>query len=119
MEAARPPESGGQHDRDAVEIVRGEVPRPQHLYKVCLGTSPPAPLSRRAALLTQEGVPRLATNPLRTRVLAHIGIEFVTARKGAGLRKLKSLSDFILHVVADVFPHFRIEERTDTGYLVA
>ena len=27
-EAQRPPESGGQHDRDEVEIVRGEVPKP-------------------------------------------------------------------------------------------
>jgi hypothetical protein len=55
--AARPPESGGQHDRDGVEIVRGEVPKP-HVYKVRLGTSPRATLSGRAALLSQEGVPR-------------------------------------------------------------
>jgi hypothetical protein len=50
-------ESGGQHDRDEVEIVRGEVPEP-HDYRVCLGTSPRATLSGRAALLTQEGVAR-------------------------------------------------------------
>src|SRR5262245_13652722 len=56
--ALRPPESGGQHDRDEVEIVRGEVPEP-HNDKVCLGTSPRATLSGRAALLTQEGVARL------------------------------------------------------------
>src|SRR5215510_3202503 len=57
-QAQRPPKSGGQHDRDEVEIVRGEVPKPPP-YKVCLGTSPRAPLSGRAALLTQEGVARL------------------------------------------------------------
>src|SRR4030095_16708337 len=50
-EAQRPPESGGQHDRDEVEIVRGEVPKPPP-YKVCLGTSSRATLSGRAALLT-------------------------------------------------------------------
>ena len=48
-------ESGGQHDRDKVEIVRGEVPEP-HAYKVCLGTSSRATLTGRAALLTKEGV---------------------------------------------------------------
>jgi hypothetical protein len=34
-----PPESGGQHDRDEVAIVRGVVPKP-HPYKVRLGTTP-------------------------------------------------------------------------------
>src|SRR5215510_2396752 len=57
---ASPPESGGQHDRDEVEIVRGEVPEP-HDYKVCFGTSPRATLAGRAALLTQEGVAKAAT----------------------------------------------------------
>src|SRR3954470_13664141 len=33
-----PPESGGQHDRDAVEIMRGVVPKP-HPYKVGFGTT--------------------------------------------------------------------------------
>ena len=50
-----PPESGGQHDRDEGEIVRGLVPKP-HPHGVCVGTSPRATLSGRAALLTQEGV---------------------------------------------------------------
>jgi len=56
--APRPPESGGQHDRDDVKIVREEVPEP-HDYKVCSGTSPRATLLGRAALLTREGVARL------------------------------------------------------------
>jgi len=34
-----PPESGGQHNRDAVEIVREVVPKP-HPYKVRFGTTP-------------------------------------------------------------------------------
>jgi len=38
-EASCPPESGGPHDRDVVEIVRGVVPKP-HPYKVRLGTTP-------------------------------------------------------------------------------
>ena len=50
-----PPESGGQHDRDEGEIVRGLVPKP-HPHGVCVGTSPRATLSGRAALLTQEGI---------------------------------------------------------------
>ena len=49
----RPPKLGGQHDRDEVEIVRGEVPR-RHPYNVCLGTSARATLPGRAALLTQN-----------------------------------------------------------------
>jgi hypothetical protein len=36
------------------EITRGVVPKP-HPYKLCLGTTPRATLSGRAALLTQEG----------------------------------------------------------------
>jgi len=56
-EAQRPPESGGQHDRDEVDIVRGEASKPND-SKVCVGTSPRATLSGRAALLTQEGVAR-------------------------------------------------------------
>ena len=57
-DAQRPPESKGQHERDEVEIVRGEVPEP-HDYKGRLGTSPRATLPGRAALLTQEGVAQL------------------------------------------------------------
>jgi hypothetical protein len=34
-----PPKLGGQHDRDAVEIVRGVVPKP-HSDRVCFGTTP-------------------------------------------------------------------------------
>jgi hypothetical protein len=53
--ASRPPESGGQRDRDAVEIAREEVPKP-HPEKVWLGNLPSRDPSARAALLTQEGV---------------------------------------------------------------
>jgi hypothetical protein len=56
-DAQRPPESGGQRDRDAVEIARAGVPKP-HPNGVWQGTSPRATLSGRAALLTQEGVAR-------------------------------------------------------------
>jgi hypothetical protein len=38
-EASCPPESGGQRDRDVVEIVRGVVPKP-HLHRGRLGTTP-------------------------------------------------------------------------------
>jgi hypothetical protein len=55
MKASRPPESGGQRDRDAVEIAREEVPKP-HSDKVCVGNLPARDPSGRAALLTQEGV---------------------------------------------------------------
>jgi hypothetical protein len=49
-----PPESGGQHDRDVVEIVRGVVPEP-HIFR--LGNHPSRHRKERddAALLTQEG----------------------------------------------------------------
>jgi nitrite reductase/ring-hydroxylating ferredoxin subunit len=40
-QAARPPESGGQRDRDEVEITRGEVPK-HHSHSVRLETSPRA-----------------------------------------------------------------------------
>jgi RNA polymerase sigma-70 factor (ECF subfamily) len=68
IETQGPPESGGQHDRDEVEIVRGEVPNP-HDCKASLGTSARATLSGRAALLTQEGVaflhyPRFCSKPV-------------------------------------------------------
>src|SRR4030095_11334568 len=53
--ASRPPESGGQRDRDAVEIAPEEVPKP-HSDKVCFGNLPSRDPSGRAALLTQEGV---------------------------------------------------------------
>jgi hypothetical protein len=53
--ASRPPESGGQRDRDAVEIAREEVPKP-HSDKVWFGNLPSRDPSGRAALLTQEGV---------------------------------------------------------------
>ena len=50
-----PPESGGQHDRDVVEIVRGVVPKP-HLYPRSLRNHPSRDTLRDpAALLTQEG----------------------------------------------------------------
>ena len=49
------PESGGQRDRDEVEIAREEVPKP-HSDKVWLGNLPSRDPSGRAALLTQEGV---------------------------------------------------------------
>src|SRR5262245_44487030 len=48
----RPPESGGQHDRDEVEIVREEVPQ-THRDRVCSGTSARATRSGRAALLSR------------------------------------------------------------------
>src|SRR6185436_10347741 len=57
--ASRPPESGGQRDRDAVEITREEVPKP-HSDKVWFGNLPSRDPSGRAALLTQEGVERSA-----------------------------------------------------------
>jgi len=51
-----PPESGGQYDRDAVEIVRGVVPK-RHCDKWFLWNHPSRdPLRDPAALLTQEGI---------------------------------------------------------------
>src|SRR5215471_10109733 len=38
-DGARPPETGGQRDRDEVEIARAEVPKP-HPYTVCLRNHP-------------------------------------------------------------------------------
>jgi hypothetical protein len=59
-EANCPPESGGQHDRDEVAIVRGVVPKP-HPYKVRLGTTPrgirfaiPLPSSLRRAICLSD-----------------------------------------------------------------
>jgi hypothetical protein len=45
-----PPESGGQHDRDVVEIVRGVVP-----ITICLGFGTTPARFARFPLLTQEG----------------------------------------------------------------
>jgi len=53
--ASRPPESGGQRDRDVVEIAREEVPK-LHSDQGSFGNLPSRAPSGRAALLTQEGV---------------------------------------------------------------
>jgi len=57
---------------------RGEVPKP-HDYKVCLGTSPRATLSGRAALLTQEGVALVPNRPSRLGSIVLLHIVFLLA----------------------------------------
>jgi hypothetical protein len=61
-EAYCPPESGGQHDRDVVVIVRGVVPKP-HPYNVRLGTTP----ALRATPPDSGGEPHDSIFPFPTR----------------------------------------------------
>jgi error-prone DNA polymerase len=101
--AARPPESGGQRDRDEVEIARGEVPE-LHQHRVRLETSPRATLSGRAALLTQEGVPLsknelFVQNPLLDQGAGISGTSKPNLALRIGLRYVRGLHEAAGHAL--------------------
>jgi ribose transport system substrate-binding protein len=116
-EVTRPPKLGGQRDRDAVEIARGEVPNP-HPWKVCLGTSPRATLSGRAALLAQEGVPswmKKVTLPLKWLIMLLACIVLTAcaeSRDNAGQPPRQTVALFTKNQLNPYFQTVRVAAQT-------